>query len=645
MNYRKKNYRGRKGYSGRPHRRTADSYHQPLPPDTNRIPYGRHTLTKPDVEAVVDALLSGTLTQGRELERFESLLAKLTHSEFAIAFSSGTAAIHSALACLKLEPEDEVIVPTLTFCSVANMVRLVGARVVLADCDPDTHTLSVEAARAAVTENTKAIFTNNFGGHPSDLQALREICDEHNLLLLEDASHGLGGKHRGHYVGNQADLTCFSFHPSKAITTCEGGAVTTNNRAIADWMRQFRHHGIQKDARYFKSEEKLPDFYQELQFSGMNYRMSEIHAALGRSQLTRLDRHIDRRRSIAQVYHQKLGSVEQIRLPYVADWADSAYHIFPIEFTAELSDSRDEIYAGLKEAGIDVQVHYVPLHRMPLFSGEWKADQFPNAEAYFSRCLTLPLYCDYSFKDLERVTDLLMKIIRGILGEDASLESNTDAPTQESDEKEEAPQEASAPEPEAPAEEPVIPEAPQEEPAVMPPPISMDGGEGLVADAPPPAEREAPAPRGRRPRKVILKKEAEPKDEGVEESPAIATPEPSAEEPVTPKDSEAAAEAPEAEEAEKPKKTTRRRTTRTRTKKADTTAGEDAEANAEKPVKKPRATRTRKTTTTKAKPRTKAAKDGDEGDGEKPKTTRRRTTRAKKVEPEAAPAPESAPEE
>lgn len=426
MNYRKKNYRGKRGYSGRPHRRTADSYHQPLPPEQSRIPYARHTLTKPDVEAVVDALLSGTLTNGRELERFESLLAKLTHSEYAIAFNSGTAAIHSALACLKLEPEDEVILPSLTFCAVANMVRLVGARVVLVDCDPDTRTLSVDAARAAITENTKAIFTNNFGGHPSDLLALRELCDENNLLLLEDACHGLGGKYRGHYVGNQADLTTFSFHPSKAITTCEGGAVTTNNRAIAEWMRQFRQHGIQKDSRYFTTDEKLPDYYQELQFSGMNYRMSEIHAALGRSQLTRLDRHIDRRRALAQVYQQKLGGIPQIKLPFVAEWADSAFHLYPVEFIGALEGRRDEIYRELKAAGIDAQVHYVPLHRMPLFAAEWKGHKFPNTDAYFSRCLSLPLYCDLSFKDLERITDLIVKLVHRFLGDERPEEVEED---------------------------------------------------------------------------------------------------------------------------------------------------------------------------------------------------------------------------
>lgn len=590
MSYRKKNYRGKRGYSGRPHRRNADSYHQPLPPDQNRIPYTRHTLTKPDVESVVEALLSGTLTQGRELERFESLLAKLTHSEFAIAFSSGASAIHAALACLKLEPEDEVIIPTLAFSNVANMVALVGARTVLADCDPDTHTLSVESAAAAITEHTKAIFTNNFGGHPSDLQALRELCDEHNLILLEDASHGLGGKYRGHYVGNQADLTCFSFLPANAITTCEGGAVTTGNRQVAEWLRQFRQHGIQQDARFFSSEENLPGYYEELQFNGMNYCLSEVHAALGRSQLTRLDRHIERRRSIAQVYFQKLGSVEELTLPFTAEWADSAYHMFPIQFSDALMDHRDEIYEEMTKAGIEVKVHYVPMHRMPLHSRDWRSEDFPNAEAYFSRCLSLPLFCDLTYKDLERITDTLLKTIKRLLGNDGEVagepnaaaecsKSDPEKPTVEGENKEVPTEEALAPTEEitsapddedasaevevhkdaSPPEEPTADSQPGEPPLESGEPVTLDlfpetmeAPPEEIPEAPEQAEKdvpeavkveETPKPTRRR----TTRRKAAPKTEKV----ATVTP-----------DAAVDGEVPTAEEA--PKKPTRRRTTRTK---------------------------------------------------------------------------------
>ncbi len=598
--YKKRNYRGKRGYSGRPHRRTADSYHQPMPPEQNRIPYARHTLTKPDVEAVVDALLSGSLTQGRELERFESLLSKLTHSDYAISFSSGTAAVHAALACLKLEPEDEVITSTLNFCSVANMITLVGARPVLADCDPNTLTLSVESAKAAITENTKAIFSNNFGGHPSDLLALRELCDEHNLILLEDASHGLGGKHRGHYVGNQADLTCFSFHPSKAITTCEGGAVTTGNRSIAEWLRQFRHHGIQKDARYFQSDEEFPGYYQELQFLGMNYRLSEIHAALGRSQLTRLDRHIERRRSIAQVYYQKLGSIEELSLPYVADWADNAFHLYPIQFTGSLKDQRNAAYQDLKAASVDTQVHYVPVHRMPLYAGKLgNPAQFPNAETYFGRALSLPLYPDLSYKEIERITELLNRFITKCLteaksyvpdkmeGEDASTEA--DAASSEEREEDFGPETITAPEHVDP--EPYLFDEPHPSLFEERKSLEMSG----LRKEPKEAAKDSGSAKTESSKEADTEEASEPKEKPAEEK--------------------------------KPRKTAARKTTRTRTRK--TTPKETEEAPAEEakgkdePEEKPaRPRRTRRTT--------KATTDGDAAEA-KParKTTTRKTTRKK----------------
>jgi len=584
-----------------------------MPPEQNRIPYARHTLTKPDVEAVVDALLSGSLTQGRELERFESLLSKLTHSDYAIAFSSGTAAIHAALACLKLEPEDEVITSTLNFCSVANMVTLVGARPVLADCDAKTLTLSVKSAEAAITENTKAIFSNNFGGHPSDLNSLRELCDEHNLILLEDASHGLGGKHRGHYVGNQADLTCFSFHPSKAITTCEGGAVTTGNRSIADWLRLFRHHGIQKDARYFQSDEEFPGYYQELQFLGMNYRLSEIHAALGRSQLTRLDRHIERRRSIAQVYYQKLGSIEELILPYAADWADNAFHLFPIQFTGALQDQRDAVYQDLKAASVDTQVHYVPVHRMPLYAGKLGSpEQFPNAETYYGRALSLPLYPDLSYKEIERITDLISRFVTKYLTEAKSyvpdkMEGEEPADNEERDYEDRSESRGSR-EPTGPetvtAPEQVDPYFFDDEPQ---PSLYEPISESTELRDTPPAVRSE-------------EKKETPEPEEADEKPSA-----------------------EADEDPKPEKKTRkpaaRKTTRTRTRKTTKKDAEEpsaegkAEAESAAEEKPARARRTRRTT------KATAEGEGSEKEEAPARKPRRKTTRTKAADGEEKPKP------
>jgi dTDP-4-amino-4,6-dideoxygalactose transaminase len=421
-NFRKKNFSRNRNFNGRHHRRPVENVNQPLPANQELLPYSRHTLTRQDVEAVVEAMLSGTLTRGAELERFESLLAKLTHCYHAIAFSSGTAAIHASLQCLDLKAGDEVITSTLNFCAAANMVRLCGAVPVLVDCDPDSLTLSVEGARAAMTPRTRAIFANNFAGHASDLVALREICDENNLVLLDDACHGLGGRYRGHYIGNQADLTCFSFHPSKVVTTGEGGAVTTQQAEWAQRLKILRHHGIRQG---FPDR---PAYYQETQMLGSNYRMSELHAALGRSQLARLERHVERRRTIADFYNRNLAELPFLKLPPCQDWVEHAYHLYPIRLTEALEGRRDELFEELHGAQIGVQVHYVPLHRMPFHAHNPEA--FPHAESYFQNCLSLPIYPDLSIKDLERVVETVKLCAERVMGSARVVLPSTEQPLQ-----------------------------------------------------------------------------------------------------------------------------------------------------------------------------------------------------------------------
>lgn len=609
--YRKKNYRNKRNYSGRP-RRTVDNYHQPMPPDRELIPVSRHTLTKPDVEAVVEALLSGTLVNGNELDRFESLLAKLTHSDHAIALSSGTAALHSALACLKLEPEDEVISCTLNHFGAANMIRLVGAKPVLVDCHAETLTIDVEATTAAITENTKAILANNFAGHPSDLALLREICEEHNLMLIEDASHGLGGKYRGHYVGNQADITCFSFQPSMAITTCEGGAVTTNNKTIAEWIRQFANHGLtptnpkDKDAKAHGPK---------LQFSGMNYRLSDVLAALGRSQLTRLDRHIERRRSIAQVYQQKLNGSQMVTLPYVASWADHAYHLYPIKLAEELAPFREKILSELRHQSINAGVFFTPVHHMPAYADHADSERFPNAEDFYARSLCLPLFPDLSYKDIERITDQLLKLLtkygpKPAPVEDGPQESATTEEGKADTSAETASQEDTSKASEARGEE--------------------QSGEKEAAAEKPKSRSRRPRSRKTAPAAASVAEAPVKSEEAPKKSAETADVEATAEAPVG---GETAAEDAKAEkpkrlrkvpkaEEEAPKKpakrTTRRKTTRSKT---QASAKEDAPAAVEEA--------------------TSPAPDAEEKAPEKPKRTRRRTTKTAKAvtEEEAKPKP------
>lgn len=408
--YRRKNFGRKRGFS---RRRQHDPFNQPLAPDLERIPHNRHTLTRPDVESVVDALLSGTMSGGNELDRFESLFAKLTHSRYAFALSSTTAAFHAALGCLNLQAGDEVISSTLNSPIVANAVVSVGARLVLVDCDADHQTIDVESVRKAVTDKTKVVISNNFAGHSSDMNALREICDEHKLVLIDDARHGLGGKHRGHYIGNQADLTCFSFAPDMAITCGEGGAVTTDNSTFAAWIRLFRENGIERDGNRF-DRDPAPPYWYEVHFPGQSCRLSEINAALGRSQLTRLDRHIERRRTIADFYYQKLREQPELILPHRAEWIDHAFHTFPVRLTDELQSKRDEIFEKMRERGVGLGFHYVPMHRMPHFAATYDAKDFPNAEAMLNACFSLPLFPDLSIKSMERIVETLIEALNHV---------------------------------------------------------------------------------------------------------------------------------------------------------------------------------------------------------------------------------------
>ena len=586
--YRKKNYRNKRNYGGRP-RRTVDNYHQPTPPDRELIPLARHTLTKPDVEAVVESLLSGTLIQGRELDRFESLLAKLTHSDHAIALSSGTAALHAGLACLKLEPEDEVITSTLNDCSAANMIKLVGAKPVLVDCDAETLTMSAAAAKAAVNENTKAILTNNFAGHPSDMAQLREICVEHNLLLIEDASHGLGGKYRGHYVGNQADITCFSFLPNMAITTCEGGAVTTNNRTIAEWIRQFRNHGLVNDPSKDKNAPPVP---QKVQFPGMNYMLCDVLAALGRSQLTRLDRHIERRRSIAQVYQQKLNGTANLKLPFVADWADHAYHLFPVKLSGALAKHRNDLIRDLRHQGVEASTNFAPLHQMPAYQDHNEAGKFPNAEAFSQSGLCLPLFPDLSYKDIERITDQLIKLFGKY---DAKPEpAKEEKQAQESAAKPEKSQEASSQPKSAAASEEVKPDADTGKHA-------KESKEKEANSRSKPATGDANADN-----------QEAPPEEKQEEKPSKGT-------------KSRLRKVPKAEESsEEPPKTKPKAKSRTTKSTRGRQAKTQVEADSEEKPEKPKRKTTRRTTKTTSK---------TEKDESKPKTRRTRTRKPKTEKP------------
>ncbi|PIR83413.1 UDP-4-amino-4,6-dideoxy-N-acetyl-beta-L-altrosamine transaminase [Candidatus Kaiserbacteria bacterium CG10_big_fil_rev_8_21_14_0_10_56_12] len=380
------------------------------------IPYSTQSIDNSDIEAVHRVLRSGWLTQGPALERFETALAKKAGAKYGVAFNSGTAALHAAYFAAGVGKGDEVIVPALTFAATANAALYLGARPVFADSDSQTGNMSVEDARRRVTKRTKAIVPVDYAGRPADMRAFKALAKKHKLVLIEDAAQALGATYRVKPVGALADMTMFSFHPVKSITTGEGGAIVTNSKAYADALRLFRSHGISKDGAKFIHKDKGA-WYQEMQALGYNYRMPELSAALGESQLKRLTNFISRRRAAAKRYDTLLKKIPGLVLPPAERaYEQSAWHLYPLRLAAHLAPKRDEIFAKLRAAGIGVQVHHVPVHTHPYYrSHGYKKVHCPSAEAYVAAEISIPLFPAITLTQQKFVIKTLRQILSAYL--------------------------------------------------------------------------------------------------------------------------------------------------------------------------------------------------------------------------------------
>lgn len=376
------------------------------------IPYSTQDINESDIKAVVKSLRSGWLTQGPALERFEKAIAKKVGAKFAVAFNSGTAALHAAYFAAGIGKGDEVIVPSLTFAATANAVLYLGGTPVFADSDMETGNMSVDEARKKITKKTKAIVPVDYAGRPADLREFRALAKEHSLVLIEDGAQSLGASYRGKPVGSQADMTMFSLHPVKSITTGEGGVIVTDDETYAKKMRLFRSHGITKDTATFVRKGHGA-WYQEMQELGFNYRMPEMAAALGESQLKRLDTFIAKRRAAAQRYEKILKDIPGLILP-PADrvWEQSAWHLYPVRLSSDIAHRRDEIFAKLREAGIGVQVHHVPVHTHLYYEKlGYKKGLCPNAEAFVASEISIPLFPGITKTQQMFIAKVLQKII------------------------------------------------------------------------------------------------------------------------------------------------------------------------------------------------------------------------------------------
>jgi perosamine synthetase len=375
------------------------------------LPYGRQSIDEADIQSVVDVLRSDWLTTGPKVNEFEEAFAARVGAKYAVAFSSGTAALHGAAFAAGLKPGDEAITSPLTFAATANCVLYQGARPVFADVLPDTLNLDPDQFDKRITQKTRAVLPVAYAGHPADLDPILELAAKHGLIVIEDACHALGAEYRGRRAGSIAHISVFSFHPVKHVTTAEGGMVTTDRADFAESLRRFRNHGISTEAR---QRHASGQWYYEMVDLGYNYRLPDIACALGLSQLAKLDANLARRRQIAAQYTAALREVRGVVVPSVRADVNPAWHLYPIRLDlGKLTADRGQIFKALRAENIGVNVHYIPVHLHPYYRDHLgcKAGDYPVAEAAYERLISLPMFHGMTGGDVEDVIAAVGKVV------------------------------------------------------------------------------------------------------------------------------------------------------------------------------------------------------------------------------------------
>jgi len=376
------------------------------------IPYGHQSIDDDDIEAVARVLRSDYLTTGPAVAASEEDLQRATGARHAVVVNSGTAALHTAYAAAGIGPGDEVITSPLTFAATANAALFLGARPVFADIDSATGAIDSAAVEAAITPQTRAMVAVDYAGLPADYDTLREIATRRGIRLIADAAHSLGATYNGRRVGGLADITILSFHPVKAITTGEGGAVLTDDDAAADFARAFRTHGIVRAPALLRRQEG--PWHQEMQALGHNYRLTDIQAALGSSQLRKLDRFVARRREIAAAYDKALSGVPGIILPGRREGSESAWHLYVVRVLD--GSRRREFFEALQAHGLGVQVHYEPVYRHPYYEDLGYAGGLcPRAEGFSAAAVSIPIYPALTDAQVVRVSEAVTLAGREVL--------------------------------------------------------------------------------------------------------------------------------------------------------------------------------------------------------------------------------------
>ena len=374
------------------------------------IPYGRQSISEEDIVAVTNALRSEWLTTGPLVEQFEEKISSIVGAS-SVSVSSGTAALHCAYAAIGIEPGDEVITPPITFIATQATAAIMGAKIVFADVEADTANINPDCVESLVTSKTKAIVAVDYAGHPAELLALRKIADKYGIYLIEDAAHSIGSKFRDKAVGSIADLTTFSFFPTKNITTGEGGAVSSNNPELLDKAKKFARQGLIRDKNRMKNPNEGP-WHQEVHAFGLNYRLPDILCALGLSQISRITDFKTQRNRIFDNYNEAFKDNLQIKLPTKRDYVDPMWHLFPIQVEPEI---RSQLFTKLRSLNINVQVNYMPAYFHPIFADlGYKKGLCPIAENFYNSEISLPLFSGFTESDQEKVINEIKNILQSL---------------------------------------------------------------------------------------------------------------------------------------------------------------------------------------------------------------------------------------